>query len=248
VIQLDSLTVRVVGTGLAFALLGLAAGWSYRDSRRIDALEVALAEMAGSEKASSARNVTTDGLPRTVSLAGSPVIGHDSAPIALVVYSDFQCPYCSSFARGTFEQLKEAYVRSGKVSLAFKHMPIDTLHSRAVALAEASACADLQDQFWPMHDVFFGDRASWSPEGLFNEAGKLQIDLRAFEDCVTTRRTSRLVTEQLREGRLAGIKGTPGFLVGRKRGPNVEVTSRIAGAQPFATFAETIDALLAHRK
>lgn len=237
--------VKVFAAVVAIALV--AVGMSdYRDRQRIDALELAVSRLEGRQGSDGAKRsaVTTISLERSLSLADSPSLGSSSAQVALVVYSDFQCAYCSSFARATQPAILDRYVRSNKVRLVFKHLPLDGIHSRARALAETAACAHQQGRFWPFHDAFLSDRNSWGEMEIQSRVSLLAMDRPRFERCVAERETRGLVDEQVAEAQEAGISGTPGFLLGRTDGHTMVVTNRIAGAQPLSAFAEVIDSLL----
>src|SRR5437867_3851348 len=121
-------------------------------------------------------SVDSNILPRSIELA-TPVLldsritlGNPNAKLGIVIFSDFQCPYCAEFARVTIPQLEHEYVRVGTLLLAFKHLPLTTIHPQAIAAAEAAECAGLQVLFWPMHDQLVGDQQHFEPNSLSEKA------------------------------------------------------------------------------
>jgi protein-disulfide isomerase len=92
-----------------------------------------------------------------VSLDQAERLGRSEAKVVLIVFSDFQCPYCSEFSNSVLPSLRQAYVETGLVQVAFRHMPLANIHSRAFPAAIAAECAARQGRFWPMHDELFTD-------------------------------------------------------------------------------------------
>ena len=129
--------------------------------------------------ASQPRSPTRDiPLPEApIPLAGAAIEGSDTAPLAVIEFSDFQCPFCANFARDTLPQLREKYVRTGKVRLAFQHLPLKA-HRFAETAARAANCAGRQTKFWQMHGV--GIEAA---EGYINGISEGQV--LAFEPILT---------------------------------------------------------------
>ncbi len=175
-------------------------------------------------------------LPRfRVAVDGSgPRVGSASAPVQIVEFSDFQCPYCAKAS----EVMKEVVAAYGdRVSLTYRHFPLD-FHDQAHRAAEAAECAEEQGRFWPFHDALFADRASWAGGDFSSVADRSRTELRDLTACLESGRHRATVDADLEAGRRVGATGTPAFFV------NGIV---IGGAQPFEAFAEIIDAELAGR-
>ena len=179
-----------------------------------------------------------------VSIAGAAIRGNPTARVAIIGYSDYQCPYCARFANETLPGLERTYLSSGQVLFAFKHLPIESIHRRAVAAAEAAECAGRQGLFWPMHDRLFADPKRLEPEDIQTRAVALSLDLAAFDRCTQGQSADR-VRADVAEAKSLGIAGTPTFFIGTVDADGrVKVVEQLRGAQPLAAFAAIIDRLL----
>jgi len=167
------------------------------------------------------------------------------ARVALVIYSDFECPFCARFANDTWPALDGKYVATGKVRTVFRHLPLEKIHSSAVKAAEATECAGQQGQFWPMHDVLFKNTKELGEASLFSYAQQIRLDVPAFQSCLKGMTTAKVRADAAAASAL-GITGTPAFLLGTiQPDGRVKVTERIAGARPLAAFETAIDKVLA---
>jgi predicted DsbA family dithiol-disulfide isomerase len=159
--------------------------------------------------------------------------GDAEAPVRIVVFSDFECPYCRSVQPAVRAAL-ERY--AGKVSYAYRDFALTNAHPHAQAAAEASRCAAEQGRFWEYHDRLFAESELATPD-LKRYARDLGLDSAAFDACVDGRAHKAAVDRDGREGRAAGVTGTPTFFVNGVR---------LAGAQPLSAFVKAIDDALAH--
>jgi len=98
----------------------------------------------------------------TVGMGNLPILGNQNAPVTIIEFSDFQCPFCQSFFQNTYSQLKKDYIDSGKVKLVYRTFPLTTIHPNAQGSAEAAECANDQGKFWDMHNIFFQNQNAWS--------------------------------------------------------------------------------------
>lgn len=182
-------------------------------------------------------------LPERVEMGDDPVLGSLKAPLALVEFSEFQCPFCRRFHDETFPKLKEAYIDTGKLRYVFRDFPLVAMHPHAKPAAIAAHCAGRQDAYWGMHDALFANQQRLGPELYEELARSLHLDLPAFQACTKAPEAEKEVTADLTEGTSLGVQGTPHFFVGRvKEGAIVDVR-RINGAQPLAAFTQAIDEL-----
>jgi len=172
-----------------------------------------------------------------VEVGQSPVFGKKDAPITVVEFSDFQCPFCSR-AADTVTQLKKKY--GSKVKIAFKHFPLP-MHQQARPAAEASLCINDQssDKFWKFHDIVFKNQDKLDQANLEKYAKDSGADMTKFGECVKSKKFSEMVQKDLDYGEKIGVKSTPTFFV------NGQIVS---GAVPIDTFSEIIDEELNEKK
>jgi len=184
----------------------------------------------------------TTEVPMGFTEEGAPYRGNPDAPVTLVEYSEFQCPYCARHTLETGPLLYEAYIITGKVKHVFIQHPLDTIHPQARPAAEASLCAAKQGApaFWAMHDLLFEGRTEWSgqqdPTGKFKEyAAKLGLDANAFAACLESGETAAQVQTEYEQGLAVGVDSVPAFYVN---------DWFISGAQPFEAFQQAIEGAL----
>ena len=180
----------------------------------------------------------------SISLDDDPVKGNLNAPITIVEFSDFQCPFCAKFHSTTLPQLQANYIDSGKVKFVYRDFPIQSIHPNAVPAALASECADEQGMFWEYHDLVFENQKKW--QGL---SGRIMIDTfeqyalelglntSDFNTCFESGKYVDEVTKDLQDGASYGITGTPGFFIGNDELGYV----KIIGAQPYPVFERLIE-------
>lgn len=151
--------------------------------------------------------------PVAIPTAGSPVRGPAGAVLALVEFSDFQCPYCY-IAAGKLDAVLAAY--PGKIKLIFKQFPLDT-HSQAALAAAAAIAAHRQGKFWPMHDALFAHRRELSRSSILALAGNTGLDMKRFEADLDSPETKKAIASDVEDGDRAGVEGTPSIYInGRK--------------------------------
>ena len=119
-----------------------------------------------------------------ISIEGTRTKGKASATVALIEYSDFQCPWCGVYARETYPTLAKQYVDTGKLLMVFRHLPITSIHPLATKAAEAAECAGRQNKFWEMHDLLFLRQKELSSPSLVSRANALGLDAMAFSTCL----------------------------------------------------------------
>jgi len=145
-----------------------------------------------------------------VNAAGRPSMGPANAPVSLVVFSDFQCPYCNMFSE-TLKQIMKNYEK--KVRLVFRQFPLTNIHASAHRAAEAALCAQDQGHFWEMHDLLFQDQSKLKDEDFKERAAKLGLDAPAFTSCLDSKRFNPQIEEDIKAGAAAGVDGTPALFV-----------------------------------
>jgi protein-disulfide isomerase len=171
-------------------------------------------------KPSAAAPVAAPGGPRPVAAADGfrgYTLGAASAPIEITEYSDFECPFCASFATVQMPVIREQLIATGKVRWRFRDFPLPShAYSRYAALA--AQCAGEQGKFWEMHDQVFANH-QWAqtgkhPSGLFRDFAKaIGLDLAKYDACVDSQRYAGRIQASAEEGAALGVKGTPSFFV-----------------------------------
>ncbi len=170
--------------------------------------------------------------PRFKITADGPSKGPADAAVTIVEFSDFQCPYCQR-ALPTINEILEKYPED--VRVVYRHLPLDRIHKSARGAAEAAACAEDQQQFWPYHDKLFANNRALEKEDLLRYAGELDLDASRFATCLEDRTFQAKVETDLQAAQSAGITGTPAFVVNGVL---------LSGARPPADFYRIIDAEL----
>jgi protein-disulfide isomerase len=173
--------------------------------------------------------------PRTQVEASGPMLGPADAPITIIEFSDYQCPFCRR-AEPTVQDVLAKY--PGQVRFVFRHFPLDRIHPLARGASEAAACAAEHGKFWEFHKELFAEKAQLERAGLDAAAAKVGLDPAAFKACVDERRTQALVENDLKAGEAAGVSGTPAFFING---------IPLRGALPAEEFHKVIEAELAAR-
>jgi len=182
-----------------------------------------------------------------VSTAGNPSLGNADAPLTVIEFSDYQCPYCRRFVETTLPVLKAEYIDTGKIRYIFRDFPLDHLHPQARKAAEAAHCAGEQGKYWEMHDVLFLNQKTLQAEHLKAYARRLGLEPLGFDDCLEQGKYTAEVQKDYNDGVAAGVQGTPGFFLGKTRGDDTMQSLFIRGAQPVAAFRQVIERLLGEK-
>jgi len=177
-----------------------------------------------------------------VPVKGGSVIGNVKAPLTLVEFTDYQCPYCERFYKQTFPQLKKKYIDTGKVQLVIKDLPLN-FHKQARKAAQASRCAGEQGRFLEMHKLLLANGKKLQESYLKGYAKQIQLNTKKFALCLSSGRHFKQIDQDTQQARNQGITGTPTFVLGKTTGGQVDGV-RIVGAQPLSRFERQIDAML----
>ena len=180
----------------------------------------------------------------TVSIVNKPTLGRQDAPVTMVEFSDYECPFCKQYFSTVYPILKKDYVDAGKLRIVFRDFPIAGLHPRAKKAHEAAHCAGEQGQYWKMHDTLFENSGNLSVAALQRYAEMSGLEVRNFNDCLNSGKYSRRLDEELAEGAGAGVRATPTFFIG-PTGLGEKISGKmLVGAQSLARFRELIDEML----
>ncbi len=225
-------TLDVIAT-VAVIVASAAVGWA------------ALRPRPTSENTGTARTRPEVTIPtEPIELAGAVTTGRADALVGLVGFSEFQCPYSAQFATETLPRLRQEYVDSGRVLLAFRQLPLERLHPFAREAAELAVCANESAQFWPVHDAFFAKPAVVAADEFRGRAIGAGMRPEQVEQCLKNGEAAQRVDADLLAARILKIQSTPVFLLGSVKDGRLTVRKAIRGAKPFSEFAEAIDAVL----
>jgi protein-disulfide isomerase len=176
-----------------------------------------------------------DGLRRPVATDRGFAKGPQDAPVIIVEFSDFQCPFCKT-VNPTLGQLLEKY--AGKVRLVFRDYPLAQLHPGAPMAHEAARCAGEQGRFWDYHDMLFDRSPRHSPGELKQYAQELKLDTAAFGRCLDSGKYEAEIARDVQEGGALGVTATPSFFINGRY---------LEGARPLAAFQRIIERELARK-
>jgi protein-disulfide isomerase len=184
------------------------------------------------------RSLTAGLVEETMSVKGDA-----SAPVLMIEYSDYQCPFCSRYVSTVLPEIMAQYVETGKVRYQFRDLPLTAIHPEAQAAAEAARCAGEQGDYWGMHNALFAQQQAWqgaaARPAFVALAQGLGLDAGALEACLDAGRYREIVQQHLAQGQSLGFSGTPSFIIGEQA---------VIGAQPFEVFQQVIEQELARQQ
>ena len=239
-INIQTWTTPIVG--LVMLVIGLLAGYYLRPLTLAQANTTApnlpvvgtpQVVIPTADNSAAQQSLMDSLIPKVRHFKGDP-----NAPVTIIEFADFQCPFCGKFFAETKPQIDEQYIQSGKVRLGYWNFAF--LGDESTWAAEAAECAADQDKFWEYHDKLYASQ-SGENQGAFNKdnlkkfAQELGLDTEAFNECLDSGKYTSLIQEDTSASSALGVQSTPTFLV------NGEA---IVGAQPFEAFQQIIDPLL----
>ncbi len=182
-------------------------------------------------------NLPSQNLPTKVAVSADddPVLGKSNAPVTIVEFSDFECPFCGRHFSQTHPDIVKNYIDTGKVKLVYRDFPL-SFHPNAEKAAEAAECANEQGKFWEMHDKLFSNQQSLSVANYKQWAKDLKLDSAKFDSCLDSGKYASEIAKDEADGTKYGVSGTPSFFIDGQL---------LVGAQPYSAFQQAIDAALA---
>jgi protein-disulfide isomerase len=164
-----------------------------------------------------------------VATAGYPARGPATAPVTIVEFSDFECPFCGRLFP-TLKAVEKIYL--DRVRIVYRQFPLRRIHPLAQKAAEASLCANEQGRFWEMHDSLFGDQEHLTVDALKARAAELKLNTATFNACLDSGKQAAAIDKDIADGAKAGVTGTPAMFINGRM---------LVGAQPFAAIAAVIE-------
>jgi protein-disulfide isomerase len=189
-----------------------------------------------SEKAAPAPAVTK------LNLDGFQMLGSKDAPITVVEFTDYQCPFCRQFHTTTYAELKKNFIDTGKVRFYSRDLPLDSIHPDAVRAAQAARCAADQGQFWTMRDMMGANPGKLDLDSLVEDAKQLRMNVDTFRTCVQSQKYKEAVQTDVLEAMKIGAEATPTFVIGKSTPQGVE-GELLVGAQPLTEFVKAFSRL-----
>ncbi len=206
--------------------------------RMLENMQKQLAALGAAQRAPAAD------APVKVASATGQSMGSASAPLVLIEFTDYQCPYCRGFAVNTFPALKTKYIDTGKLQFVSRDFPLD-FHPNAMIAANAARCAADQGKYWEIRSVLFTNNTALQKDRLLTYARDLSLNMPKFQQCLDQETHGASIQADLSDALAAGIEGTPSFVLGRRTPTGTIEGVRIVGAQPLAMFDAKIAELLA---
>ncbi|MBU0661983.1 DsbA family protein [Candidatus Micrarchaeota archaeon] len=221
--QLDSMqgAIVLVGSGAGSAGTGGAGSGAIKAAAPLPSQGTAPAAAAAPKQ-----NVSAD---------DDAVLGNANAPVEIIEFSDYECPFCSRFVTQTLPEIKTKYIDTGKVKLIYRDFPLE-FHADAQKAAEAAECAEEQGKYYEMHDAIFENQQAIGVSSLKAYAAQIGLDTAKFDACLDTGAMAAEVKKDAADGSAAGVSGTPTFFING---------TKIVGAQSFSAFESAIEIELA---
>lgn len=185
---------------------------------------------------------------RPIEISQSPFIGEESAEIAIIEFSDYQCPYCKRHFSQTLPDIEKAYVATGKVQYVMKQFPLG-FHAKARGASIAALCVDklTPGSYWKAHEAIFSGETQLNSASYLSLAGSLGLSEEKYQKCLNDPEMSRVVDRDMADGQSVGVSGTPAFLIGKMVDGKVVNGQLVTGARPFSSFSRVVDGLLASK-
>jgi protein-disulfide isomerase len=165
-------------------------------------------------------------------------MGRDDAPVTVVEFTDYQCPFCRKYHTETFAQLKKNYIDTGKVRFVSRDLPLD-FHPNAQRAAEAAWCAGEQNKYWELRDTMITNSADLSKEAIAKYAQTDALDLASFQACADADKYKAEIQKGIADAGTVGISGTPSFVIGKTATDAID-GDRVVGAVPESVFETEI--------
>jgi protein-disulfide isomerase len=185
-------------------------------------------------------------MPQNLTVKGDAihVLGKSDAPLTMVEFTDYQCPFCGRFEATTFPEIRKNFIDTGKMRLIVRDLPLEGLHPFAMKAAQAVHCAADQGKFWEMKDLLFKNQKKLDADSLNGYATKdLGLNGGIFKKCMADGKHLKEIAAEARYAQSLGITGTPTFIVGKTAGDTVEGRV-VVGALPYENFAAVINEAL----
>ena len=214
-----------------------------RDMKRLKDQVNDLQDEIKTLKTSNKGSVKKKPLLTSFELGTGNFMGDKDAKLAVVEFTDYQCPFCGRHAKGTLEQIKEKYINQGKLQYVIRDFPLN-FHKQGKSAAVAAACSGDQGKYWEMHEKLFQNPKKINQKGYQLLASELELNADNFSQCLEDPAQMRRVESDIALGNSLGITGTPAFIIGRIEDGKLTDLKALTGALPFSSFTRVIDKMI----
>ena len=228
----NSSNLLAISILVAALVIGGSLVWSA--SLRGDTRGLAeVTENTGGSQPSNNNNLSSD---------DDVILGDEAAPVTLVSFGDYQCPFCRKMFEEVESRLRNDYIKTGKLKMVYRDFPIDSLHPYARGAAEAAECARDQGRYWMYHDLLFEKQSEIPRMDFVSEAGKLGLNAAQFRQCYESKKYAAEVEKDYQDGIGAGVTGTPGNFIFASG--DSSQSKFLPGALPYEAFKAAIEEAL----
>ena len=193
-----------------------------------------------SRPAQAARPGATQPVIVKVSIDDDPIKGDPKAPVTIIEFSDYECPFCRRSYQNVYSKIDEEYVSKGKVKVVFRDFPLG-FHKKAIPAAIAANCAGEQGKYWEVHDFLFENPDKLNAASVLNSADELGLDKSKYQACTSDKSKEKEITKDFEDGQKYGVRGTPSFFIGKTTDSGEIKGIFVRGAQPYSVFKKHID-------
>jgi len=211
--------------------------------KELKEINTLLQKMSQQNRANPARQLPTEA---RVKSAGDFSLGSQDAPVTMVEFTDFQCPFCKRFHDVVFPEIKKKYIDNGKLRYVSRDLPL-SFHANALIAANAARCAGEQNSFWQFRDVLFAKAPNLKEDEILGYAKDLSLDMKQFQVCLASKKFNQDIAKDLNEANAAGLTGTPSFVLGKTGADGYVDGDAIIGAKPFPYIEVKIQEVLTRK-
>ena len=215
--------------------------------KQLDEIKAMLKAGAGAQGQAPAPPPAIATVDHVIDIAGAAVKGAPNARVAIVEFSDYECPFCSRHALQTLPELTKEYIDTGKVRYVFRNLPLESIHPNAMRAAAAAECAGEQGKYWQLHDRMFANQRALDLTTLVGHGKAEGLDVARFQQCVSSDKYAAKVRADQADAARVGATSTPSFFVAvlTPGDSKARAVRMIRGAHPYPTFKAAIDSVLA---
>jgi protein-disulfide isomerase len=216
--------------------------------KQLDEIKAMLKAGAGAQAPVPAPAIAT--VDHVIDIAGAAVKGAPTARVAIIEFSDYECPFCGRHALSTLPELAKEYIDTGRIRYVFRNLPLESIHPNAMRAAVAAECAGEQGKYWQLHDRMFANQRALDATSLVNYGKAEGLDVTRFQQCLASERHNARIRADQAESDRVGATSTPSFFVAvlTPGDSKARAVRMIRGAHPYPTFKAAIDSVLATLK